>query len=131
MSIENEWREKLRRRRASKKSLNEIITYSLSNSPKTSGEIMKSIALHRTTLPSHKQLTTILKNYNHIVEFESLFSPDETHSKSIGPGATPIKYGLIDKVTSDLGSNSENLTYLNRSTFFHLNKNNSDNYSNV
>ena len=123
MSTETEWRTKLERKRASRKSLNEIITYSLSESPKTRGEILKSIAMHRTNLPSPKQLINILDNYDHIIEFESLFAADETHSKSLGSGATPIKYGLVDKVNADLGSTSENLTYLNRSTFFHLTKN--------
>ena len=131
MSIENEWREELRRKRDAKKSLNEIITYSLRESPKTRGEILKSIAMHRTNLPSPKQLSNILDDYDHIVEFESLFAADGTPSKSLGSGATPIKYGLTDRVNADLGSTSENLTYLNRSTFFHLNKNNSDNYSTV
>ena len=123
MSIETEpWRKKLITKRLSKKSLNEIIMYSLNESPKTIGEIMKSIAVHRTILPSRKQLTNLLYESDHIIEFESMVPPNE-FSKSLNGSATPLKYGLLDKLTTDLRSNSEDLLYINRSTFIHLTKN--------
>jgi len=59
-----------------------------------------------------------------------MVSPNE-FSKCVGGGATPIKYGLSERLISDLESDSENLTYINRSTYFHLNKSGIHSYQNV
>ena len=130
MSIENEWRAELRRKIKSRMSLDDIIIRTIISEPKTIYEIKKAISDHRTKLPSTRQLDNFLMNHPNIVKFESMISPNE-FSKCVGGGATPIKYGLFERLISDLESDSEDITYINRSTYFHLNKSGIHSYQTV